>query len=159
MAVTLQYQSQDGSIVRCALADGDRLGDLVGPGTFWVTEAAGNNEFHLLFPAAVVTVDPATGQAVVESRGNPAFPIAAYVAPEAPPASCTKLGLKRAFVGLGLWDRVRPLIYDGGEVQDDWELASVISRNDPLVKGVQAAMTFTDDQVTAIINAAAAAVA
>jgi hypothetical protein len=75
-----------------------------------------------------------------------------------PPTSCSKLGLKRAFDELGLWQRVKEAISADPDTQEDWDLAIEIQRTDPLVIKMQALLGLTDDQVTKIIARAVALV-
>lgn len=75
------------------------------------------------------------------------------------PSSCSKLGLKRAFVQLNQWDQVKAAIAASADIQEDWDLATTISRTDPLVKSVQATLNLSDAQVDQILIAAVAAVA
>jgi hypothetical protein len=71
-----------------------------------------------------------------------------YVVPSPPvPASCTKLGLKRAFDELGQWGTVKAAIAADPNTQEEWDLAIDIKRTDVLVEGVIAAMSLTSEQV------------
>lgn len=49
------------------------------------------------------------------------------------PVSCSKLGLKRAFVEKDLWPAVRDMIAADAELTEDWNLAIQIRINDPIV--------------------------
>jgi hypothetical protein len=75
----------------------------------------------------------------------------AIAAPKIIPTGTSKLGLKRAFTAMGKWDAVKAAIASDPDTQEDWDLAVVISRNDPIVKSLQAKMDLSDDDVTNII--------
>lgn len=67
------------------------------------------------------------------------------------PASCTRLGLKRAFDEIGQWASVKAAIAANPNTQEEWDLAIEIKRTDSLVEGMIAAMGLTSGQVDALL--------
>jgi hypothetical protein len=67
------------------------------------------------------------------------------------PASCTKLGPKRAFDELGTWAAVKAAIAADANVQEEWDLATQIRRADPLVQHMIAIVGLTDAQVNQLL--------
>lgn len=84
--------------------------------------------------------------------------VADYEAP-APvvPAEVTKIQLVRALRDAELWEDVRAAIAGASvTIQEDWEFATILPRNDPLVVAFAAALGLTDAQGDAIFIAAGA---
>jgi hypothetical protein len=54
--------------------------------------------------------------------------------PPVAPTGCTKLGLKRAFDERGLWPTVRAMIGSDDDMQEEWDLATVLQVCDPIVQ-------------------------
>jgi hypothetical protein len=81
---------------------------------------------------------------IVQQIGDPTtfVPPLSKTAPEivpAPPTSCTKLGLKRAFSEMGLWDKVKAFIASDTDRQEEWDLATELKLSDPImVAAIQA---------------------
>ncbi|UFX42050.1 hypothetical protein HAP47_0022575 [Bradyrhizobium sp. 41S5] len=85
--------------------------------------------------------------------------VMAFLNPPAPvPASCTKLGLKRAFDELGTWAAVKAAIAADANVQEEWDLATEIRRADPLVQHMITTISLTDQQVDNLLRRANALV-
>ena len=62
------------------------------------------------------------------------------------PASCTKLGPKRAFDELGTWAAVKAAIAADANVQEEWDLATEIrraARKRPGLTGPASALAFS----------------
>lgn len=97
-------------------------------------------------PVIVATIGDPTEYNPPLVKDRPAIDL-----PKVIPSSASKLGLKRAFTEMGKWDAVKAAIASDDDIQEDWDLAVTISRNDPIVKKLQAKMDLTDDQVTQII--------
>ncbi|WP_050629323.1 hypothetical protein [Bradyrhizobium viridifuturi] len=78
--------------------------------------------------------------------------VVAFLASPAPvPASCTKLGLKRAYDELGSWAIVRAAIAADAAVQEEWDLATELRRTDPLVQRMITALGLSDAQVDLLL--------
>ncbi|MEH2513931.1 hypothetical protein V1291_005285 [Nitrobacteraceae bacterium AZCC 1564] len=67
------------------------------------------------------------------------------------PKTATKLGLKRAFDELGMWDRVKAVIAADSEAQEEWGLALEIKRSDPLTQKLIAVLQLPTETVDHII--------
>ncbi|UGA47088.1 hypothetical protein HU230_0014020 [Bradyrhizobium quebecense] len=78
--------------------------------------------------------------------------VMAFLNPPAPvPASCTKLGLKRAFDELGTWAAVKAAIAADANVQEEWDLATELRRADPLVQNMIAVLGLSEAQVDQLL--------
>lgn len=66
-------------------------------------------------------------------------------------ATATKLGLKRAFEEMGIWQQVKDAIASDPDAQEEWGLAVDIKRDDPLTQKLIAGLHFTSEQVDNII--------
>ncbi|GIQ73177.1 hypothetical protein [Bradyrhizobium sp. RD5-C2] len=78
--------------------------------------------------------------------------VLAFLNPPAPlPASCTKLGLKRAFDELGTWAAVKAAIAADANAQEEWDLATEIRRADPLVQHMITIVGLTDPEVDQLL--------
>ncbi|MBR1206947.1 MULTISPECIES: hypothetical protein [unclassified Bradyrhizobium] len=78
--------------------------------------------------------------------------VLAFLNPPAPvPASCTKLGLKRAFDELGTWAAVKAAIAADANAQEEWDLATEIRRADPLVQHMITIVGLTGAQVDQLL--------
>lgn len=79
--------------------------------------------------------------------------------PLAIPDRCSKLGLKRALAETGAdavfktpeWPAVKAAIASNEDLQEDWDLATVIVRTDPLVQAMIAARKYDDATVDKIL--------
>ncbi len=82
-----------------------------------------------------------------------------YVSP-APvvPDSATKLGLKRAFDELGIWDQVKAAIAADPDAQEEWDLALEIRRDDTLTQKLIAVLQLDAASIDHIITRANALV-
>jgi hypothetical protein len=87
------------------------------------------------------------------------IPDAADPDPSLVPVSASKLGLKRAFGELGIWETVRSAIASNPDAQEEWELAIEVKRTDPLVQIMIAALNFGPTQVDNLLIRSAALVA
>lgn len=97
----------------------------------------------LLFPPdgyRLIGIDPVEDHASLRGKRLDADGTFHDVPPPAP-TSCSRLGLKRAFDELGLWPTVRAMIEADADRAEEWSLATVIRRADPLVQGAIAALT------------------
>lgn len=72
-------------------------------------------------------------------------------APVPVPASCSKLGLKRALAEIGEWEAVKAAIASNPTLQEDWELAQEIRRTDPLVQAMIALRGYSTSQVDQLL--------
>lgn len=68
-----------------------------------------------------------------------------------PPTSCTKLGLKRTLDELGQWQAIKAAIASNPDVQEEWDLAIELRRNDPIVQHMITVTGMTDEQVDALL--------
>lgn len=68
-----------------------------------------------------------------------------------PPTKASKLGIKRALDQIGLWATAKAAIAADPNIQEDWDLAVEISRNDPLTRAIVDALGLTEEQVNQII--------
>lgn len=74
------------------------------------------------------------------------------------PVSATKLGLKRAFAETGAWSAIKAALASDPDLQEDWDLATEISRTDPLTQAMITRLNLTENDVDALLLRAAALV-
>lgn len=67
------------------------------------------------------------------------------------PESATKLGLMRALREIDLWDAVKAAIAAEADIQEEWDLAIEIKRNDPLTESLIAGLGLSAAQVDELI--------
>jgi hypothetical protein len=67
------------------------------------------------------------------------------------PTEASKLGLRRVFVEMGVWDQVKAHIAADAETQEEWDLATVIKRTDTLTQKIIFVMQLSPAQVDAIL--------
>lgn len=67
------------------------------------------------------------------------------------PSKTSKLGIKRALEELDMWDDVKAAIAANPSIQEEWELAVEISRNDPLTQSMIATLGMTPEQIDQLI--------
>ena len=72
------------------------------------------------------------------------------------PSSATKLGLKRALAEAGRWPAVKAAIAADPDVQEDWDLATLIRRDDPVTQAIVAGLGYGMGEVDALLVRAAA---
>jgi len=78
------------------------------------------------------------------------------VARRSVPATVTKLQLVRALRAAGLWTSVQALLSQApATVQEDWEFAHLMPRDDALLAQFAAALELTEAQQAALFEAAA----
>lgn len=75
------------------------------------------------------------------------------------PSSCSRLGLKRALEEVGTWTAVKAAIAADPAVQEEWDLATLLVRTDPLVQDIILQLALTEEQVDALLVRANALVA
>lgn len=107
----------------------------------------------------ITTIDVTTGQVDVLAEEAPSFP-----QPVIPPSLVSKLALVKAMrevgldgqpaTGASIWDAVKVAISQaGGAVEEDWQLANYIPRNDPTINALAAQLVPTDPPREAILDA------
>lgn len=83
-----------------------------------------------------------------------------FVAPPQPagpvPIEATKLGLVRALRAAGHWGAVKVALATDEDMQDDWNAAVSIRRDDPAVLALASALSLTTANIEAIFTAATA---
>jgi hypothetical protein len=91
-------------------------------------------------------------QAFLEAGGV----IEGYVpAPPFVPTSASKLGLKRAFAELGMWEQVKAALAANEDAQEEWDLAIEIKRTDAIVQAFIVIFELTAEQVDQLLIRAA----
>jgi hypothetical protein len=136
-----------------------------GPNSLEIVKSA-FRDTSMIFPAnqrliEINGVDPSISDLdslFVDQVYDPAARTFSPPPPPPPPSACSRLGLRRALNETGQWQAVKALIEADPNTQEEWDLATILYRTDPLVKRIQAAMHLSDDQVTQIIRRAVALV-
>lgn len=67
------------------------------------------------------------------------------------PSKTSKLGIKRALEEMDMWDDVKAAIAANPSIQEEWELAVEVSRNDPLTQSMIATLGMTPEQIDLLI--------
>jgi hypothetical protein len=84
-------------------------------------------------------------------------PVAPYVAlPPAPPAILTSVTMRQArlaLLGAGLLDQVNAAITDPA-AQIEWEYATTVERNSPLVQNLSVGLGLTEEQLDSLFTTA-----
>jgi hypothetical protein len=79
-----------------------------------------------------------------------------FVPPAPPvPPSASKLGLKRAFAELGMWEQVKAALAANEDAQEEWDLAIEIKRTDAIVQAFIVIFELTAEQVDQLLIRAA----
>ncbi|MCA1458102.1 hypothetical protein I6F35_33755 [Bradyrhizobium sp. BRP22] len=112
-------------------------------------------EADRLFPQSCLLIeilgDNETGDVQAAYGGKLYDPVAGTLSTFTPPAvvpeSCTKLGLKRAFEELGMWQQIKAAIAADPEAQEEWDLCIEVRRSDRIVQRMIAELQFATEQV------------
>jgi len=128
------------------------------PDGSWRTQAC-NTDATKVFPLdqLLIEVTGYTGSDPQADFGQKRYDetaneIADFLAPAPPvPTSATKLGLRRVFVEMEIWDQVKVLIGANSDTQEEWDLATEIKRADPLVRGLIVALKLSPADVDHIL--------
>lgn len=99
--------------------------------------------------AAEPAWSPPPGHTAVQDDSREIDPL-----PPVVPSTASKLGLRNALVGLGLWAQVRTAIHADPEMSEQWDLVVEIHRENPLVVSLAAAFGWDDAQLDALFIAA-----
>lgn len=107
----------------------------------------------------ITVLDLSTGAIEILPEDAPSFP-----QPVIPPSLVSKLALVKAMrevgldgqpaTGASIWDAVKVAISQaGGAVEEDWQLANYIPRNDPTINALAAQLVPTDPPREAMLDA------
>jgi len=85
---------------------------------------------------------PPEGQEAVQSDTLDITP-----EPPPPPTTATRLQLRRVFRARGIWEQVRAAIYADEDLKEEWELATEVDRDHPLVTAFAAAFGWNESEL------------
>jgi hypothetical protein len=109
-------------------------------GPTYLTQAV-QRDLSMVFPVnsllvRVLGIDPADPKPwkLLEQQIFDPKTLALSAVPPIVPTTCTRLGLKRALEERGLWPTVRAMIASDPNMQEEWDLATVLQTSDPIVQ-------------------------
>jgi hypothetical protein len=106
-----------------------------------------------VIPKVLANCDYAAFLAWCEIEGNTPDPADEPVVMV--PTSASKLGLKRAFAELGMWEQVKATLAANEDAQEEWDLAIEIKRTDTIVQDFIAIFELTPEFVDQLLIRAA----
>ena len=75
--------------------------------------------------------------------------------PPPPPTKATRLQLRRALRKRGVWDGIRAAIYADEDLKEEWELATEIERDNPLVVALGTQLGWGEEELVQLFIDAA----